>query len=464
MKFKKFIMLIIILVTGFCFATNDLNPRAMGSSWSNGMLLHNSDAARYNPALLSFTNNSSNKQYELSLFSFGISFENSFSRSYYEDYVADGGDNSWSSSDVDDILDVIDDDWRIQNNIKVGLVGISFGSSALGLSFYSTQDLNIPKALLELPLKGNEVGKEYKLDNLDGEILNMYSAEYSFSDKLDFKILNKFFQEFTLGGTLRYMYGAPIAEMDDLDGDSDGKIKPAYMKIDNVTGRLLVNDLNSSSSPADSATILTGQMDFLVSEGGQGIGLDFGFAGKINDNISVGLSVTNLISGMSWTKNNKIYRYDYKIRGMITQDLGDADSDSIFTSNLDTTFTSIDTKAADKFFTSLPAELNLGFAWKFDSKTQYITWTAAYNQGFTDQHTATTMPKFSTGFEWSHYNADWFKFRGGITGGGDALYSSACGFSLAFSNYAFDLGVENKYLYGNGSKGLGVSIGQRIYW
>ncbi|MBN2788749.1 MAG: hypothetical protein JXR69_01005, partial [Candidatus Delongbacteria bacterium] len=114
MKKKLFIILSLIVLISLNAGVN--NPTAMGSSWSNGLLLRGVDAVRYNPANLGFTDN-----YKGSINFFPISFsaDNSFSKNIYDDYIAEGGDNSWSESDIDDMLDELNDKWRLRNNINI---------------------------------------------------------------------------------------------------------------------------------------------------------------------------------------------------------------------------------------------------------------------------------------------------------------------------------------------------------
>ncbi|MBN2789740.1 MAG: hypothetical protein JXR69_06095, partial [Candidatus Delongbacteria bacterium] len=209
---------------------------------------------------------------------------------------------------------------------------------------------------------------------------------------------------------------------------------------------------------SEGATTLKGQFDLLTSEGGQGLGLDLGVSAKINNRMNIGLSVTNALAGISWYKNNRIYRFDYEIDGILISDMDDFEADA------DTMYTYKNVAETRKFFTILPPELRLGFTWEFQPGKQRIFWTNSYIQGFRNELLSTTTPKFSTGIQWNHKSADWFICRAGITGGGEALYSSAIGFSLAFSHYSFDLAVENKYLYMDSSKGLSLAIGQKFYW
>ena len=449
---RKFIILSVILAFGMVFSQSDMSPVYMGSSWSNGMLLRNLDAVGYNPANMAL---SGNQNYSINFFPISVAFENSYKKQFYDDYIAVGGDNSWSPSDINTILSELDDTdyWRINNRVKIGVIGFSLGAEAYNLNINTVQDVKIPKELLDLALNGNEFDREYTFDDLDAEHYQYASLEYSFSEKLDFLSLNRLFKEISVGATFRYMFGFPGAEMDDLQTDGQ-TINPAYYKLTNIDGYFLANDVTGPNSIDSGATSYKGTVDILKSEAGHGIGVDLGTAIKFTDDISAGFSVTNIVSGISWYQNNKVYRYSYEMFGLHVNQLENIE-DAI--TELDSSFT------VGKIFTSIPTEVNVGFAWNFDYENgQKVVWTAAYNQGFVYEQASTMMPKVSTGI--SYAPSDWFTLRSGITGGGDSYFESAIGFSLNFAHYSFDLGIESKHLYGASSKGIGIGIGQKFYW
>ncbi len=449
---RKFILLSIIMTFGMLFSQSEMSPVFMGSSWSNGMLLRNLDAVGYNPANMAL---SGNHDYSINFLPVSVAFENTYKKEFYDDYIGVTENNSWSEDDVDKILSELDDTghWRINNRVKVGVIGFSLGKEAYNLNINTVQDVKIPKELLELALKGNEFDREYRFDDLDGEHYQYASLEYSFSEKLDFLSFKKLFKEVTIGATFRYMFGFPGVEMNDLQ-DDDKKMNPAYFKLTNIEGYFLANDITGPNSIDSGATSFKGTVDILKSEAGHGIGVDIGAAAKITDDMTVGFSITNLISGISWYQNNKVYRYNYEMNGIFVNQLENIEE---AITDLDSSFT------VGKIFTSIPTELNLGFSWGFNYENgQKLVWTAAYNQGFINEQASTIIPKLSTGI--SYTPIDWFTLRSGVTGGGDSYFESAIGFSLEFAHYAFDFGVESKHLYGSGSKGLGIAIGQKFYW
>ena len=451
MKKKLFIIIVLVVLLNLQAGLN--NPTAMGSSFSNALLLKGIDAVRYNPATLGF---SDNYKGSINFFPVSVLMENSFSRNIYDDYIAEDGDNEWSISDRKNMLDQLDDKWRLQNNINIDLIGFSIPGKAYTLNLQSIQDISFPEALLDLMINGNEMGEEYNFNDFAAEAMNTASFGYSFAEQVKLDGVREIFKEFSVGATIRYIYAIPTVKMEDLDDTSDQDITVAYFKMDNVNAYLDTDDITDSTSTSDGATTVKGSFDLLTSEGGQGLGIDLGVAAKINKRMNVGLSVTNAFAGISWHKNNRIYRYDFEIDGILLTEMDSIGVDSMYTLK--------DVAETRKFFTVLPPEMRLDFTWEFHPGDQILYWTNSYVQGFKNELLSTTMPKFSTGIQWNNKNADWFIFRAGITGGGDALYSSAVGFSLAFTHYSFDLAVENKYWYGASSKGLGVAIGQKFYW
>ena len=454
---KKKLLIITVLIALLNLHAGLNNPTAMGSSHSNALLLKGIDAVRYNPATLGF---SDNYKGSINFFPISVLAENSFSRNIYDDYIAEDGDNEWSISDRENILDQLDEKWRMQNNVNIDLIGFSVPRKAYTIDLQSIQDITLPVALIDLLINGNEMDEEYSFlpKDFDAEVMNTASLGYSFAEQVKLDGVKEVFKEFSVGATIRYIY-AISTTIDDLE-NSDGEITAAYFKLDNINAYLDTDDITGLDSPDSNATTLKGSFDLITSEGGQGLGIDLGFAAKINKKMNIGLSVTNALAGISWYKNNKVYKYDYQINGMLLSEQEEDD----FELDIDSMYTLKDVSDTRKFFTVLPPEMRLDFTWEFHPGNQRLFWTNSYVQGFKNELLTTTMPKFSTGIQWNHKKSDWFIFRAGITGGGDALYSSATGFSLAFSHYSFDLAVENKYFYGASSKGLGIAIGQKFYW
>ena len=452
---KNKIAIILSLTIIMFLHAGENNPTAMGSSFTNALLLKGIDAVGYNPATLGF---SDNYKGSINFFPISFSLDNTLSTATYNDYIAESGDNVWSISERESMIDQLSDEWRFRNNINLDLIGFSTGSKAYTLNFQSIQDFTFPKKLLELLLNGNEMGVEYSFNDFDAEAMNTVSLGYSFAELIKLDGVTEIFKELSVGATIRYIYAIPTVPMNDLDELSDKEMNVAYYSVENVDAYFDTDDLTDSTSTSEGATTAKGQFDLLTSEGGQGLGIDLGVAAKINKRMNIGLSVTNALAGISWYKNNRIYSFDYLKDGFLISSLDDFEADA------DTMYTIKNVAETRKFFTVLPPEMRLDFTWEFHPGKQILYWTNSYVQGFKNELLSSTTPKFSTGIQWNHKSADWFIFRAGITGGGELLYSSAVGFSLAFSHYSFDLAVENKYLYMDSSKGLGLSIGQKFYW
>ena len=449
---KIFIISVILILTALHAGLR--NPTAMGPSYSNSLLLKGIDVVRYNPANLGL---SDNYKGSINFFPVSVFMENSFPKSVYDDYIAYSGDsvNVISVSDRKDILDQLNDKWRIQNNVNIDVIGFSTENSAFTLNINSISDITFPEKLLDLMLNGNDMGVEYSIDDFNAEVMNTVSLGYSFAKPISLDGVKEIVKELSVGATIRYIYAVPTVEMEDLDNNNDGDIKVAYFKMKNAEVYLDTDEIPEND---EGATTIRGSFDLLTSEGGQGIGLDFGIAAKLNGRMSMGLSVINALAGISWYKNNKIYSYDFVVDGLILSELEDAQAE------IDSMYTIKDVAETRKFVTVLPPEINLDFTWEFRPGKQRLYWTNSYRQGFKNELLSSTMPIFSTGIQWNHMKSDWFVFRAGISGGGESLFSSAAGFSLAFSHYSFDLAVESKYGYGASSKGIGVAVGQKFYW
>jgi len=152
-----FFTLIIILK----LSAAENNPKIMGASWSNGSILAGIDAINNNPSNLGLSDNV-NASMTLAFLpfpNFSLMAENSFSVSVYNDYFSEGGDNSWSTADINRILDQLNGKWRLQNRVSMDLISLTQNNRGWSFGVNSIQNISIPEDFLEFILKRLRIRK-----------------------------------------------------------------------------------------------------------------------------------------------------------------------------------------------------------------------------------------------------------------------------------------------------------------
>lgn len=194
---------------------------------------------------------------------------------------------------------------------------------------------------------------------------------------------------------------------------------------------------------------------------GSGFGFDIGFTGKINDQLTVGLALTD-IGSITWDKNQATIKGNgnFTFEGYSTKEALDS---------LEDKFKKITNDLSSSFSTSLPTALRIGVVYQLDrapfigSFPGQMAVSFDYNQGFNDEIGNTKTPRFSLGIDWKPGN--WIPFvRTGLSFAGKHGFNWAfgLGFMLGPLDFNFATSNFNSLLGMNSAKHL--SFGMDTRW
>ncbi|MBU2444490.1 MAG: hypothetical protein KJ666_02800 [Bacteroidetes bacterium] len=194
---------------------------------------------------------------------------------------------------------------------------------------------------------------------------------------------------------------------------------------------------------------------------GSGFGFDIGFTGKINEQLTVGLALTD-IGSITWDKNQATIKGsgNFIFEGYTTKEALDS---------LEDKFKKITNDLSSSFSTSLPTALRIGVVYQLDqapfigSFPGQMAVSFDYNQGFNDEIGNTKTPRFSLGIDWNPGN--WIPFvRTGLSFGGKQGFNWAfgLGFMLGPLDFNFATSNFNSLLGMNSAKHL--SFGMDTKW
>jgi hypothetical protein len=334
---------------------------------------------------------------------------NSLTLSQYNQY--NGG--FLTSEDKQTILNSIPDDGL---NASLGAdilgLGVSRGNLALFLCGRGTSDLLLPKDPIQTLFFGNQINDTIVFSGSDAEAFASMDLGLSWGRSV-WKKDNK---EVLAGITARYVRGL------------------TYQKVERAEGEILTLE-----------TGINGQGDFLVrsASGGWGYGLDFGLALQYEKNWSFGLSFTNLMNRIKWSKNTEQRVYQAQIDSLLAQDF-DVDSMIIEHSY---------TQAIDPFTTRIPISMRAGVAYRKDRSLYSLDLEQGFGQGMG------VTEKLAASLGAEYMLLTWLDLRGGISIGGHEKVALSSGVGFKFGVYHLDLGMAvHRGLWPAKSKGINIAI------
>ena len=170
---------------------------------------------------------------------------------------------------------------------------------------------------------------------------------------------------------------------------------------------------------------------------GYGVGLDIGIAGGLDDNISFGISVTN-IGRIKWTEDVEEFTFDSTVTSNIPDVFKRARSlaDSARGGH----------KTTNPFSTTLPAIIRLGFSAQltqdggWDLLPGEMVIAAEYQQGLGSDLLLSERPRLLFGVEYKPVK--WLPFRSGVSFG-EGTSRIALGFGLSSRFFNLDVATED---------------------
>jgi hypothetical protein len=396
--------LIIIFVLPFA-AEAQITARAMGMGGAYTAVARGVHAADWNPANLGFPDN---PKFSMSIISVGLEVSNNaFTKSMYDKYSQK---EIWNERDKADIYSSIPDR-GLEAGVAATIRMISFSVGKFALTIggdlggYGT----IEKSLFDILLNGNSIGKNYQFDDFNVDALTVARLGLSYGEQIPVE----FAEIFTVGGSLNLLYGIQ------------------YTKLEQADFNLVFNEFDFA---------MDGNYEARMAMGKLGWGLTLGSAVKLNDRLSAGVRLDNILSHLGWDKHVKQSYGILAGDSLVLGDLEDSIEDSSWTQ---------DGKA---FSSMLPFRICLGAKYK---EGDFIM-TADYFQGFRNTGWARTRPQLNIGTEWR--KVPWLPLRLGVLLGGRLGYGSSFGLGLRPGGFVWDIAIMNRgFITSGSSKGLLIS-------
>ncbi|MBL7074038.1 hypothetical protein ISS37_02205 [candidate division KSB1 bacterium] len=410
MKTKRFLtiqFILILLYPAGSLAYLGLSGRAIGLAGSYIAMARGADAPRWNPANLGL---SDNPEYSYKFLSFGLYLgNNSFSTSLYNSYFTTG--DSLTYQDKLDIMDNISKDGLILNlNTRLDIFNFSAGRFAFSLSGVEAFKLSFAKEYLSIALLGNVPERDYRFETTGGAGWTGLQATFSYAWPLRLRL----FREFAVGGNLSYFRGFYYADAMD------------------TKGHFIV--LPDSS-------IFNTEVNLYTATGGDGISVDLGMAGVVNDRWAVGLVLFNVFGRVIWDSNVRKIEEVVFLNTNLARPLEDIYG--LEESSRKISYTT------SKF----PVLLRAGVRY-VASETTVIA--GDIEEGFSTLPGVTYIPRFSCGVDYQWQS--WLPLRVGGSIGGLEGFELAFGFGLKLPRFVFDFGIAGIGGVGNGAQGIKLGI------
>jgi len=368
-----------------------------------------------------------------------------------------------SNSDKKRFEDLFKNGGFVLANLGMNLFSLSINTGKnIGAFAFSINDVvsarfDFPKALIEIALTGNPIGKEYNLN--DAKAKAWWIRDYSFSYAKSFKnVLPNIFDNFSAGVTFKYVNGYAYVATDTVSTTfstkADGTItgNAGFRAVTSFSKNFGVKYDFQNQTTANSS----GFSPF-PSPAGTGFGFDLGLAASMDHVWRFALSVTD-IGNMKWTNNDAQFTASGKISINNITD----------TSQTNELKNKIQGKSSNlvEFTTDLPTAFRLGVSYYFDRSHNLIPGTLLlafdYNQGFNNAPGNSKNPRISFGAEWKP--GDWIPFiRTGISFGG--IFGFHWGLGLGFNagplEFNFATSDFQAVIAPNSARYLSIAFGSR---
>ncbi|MFZ5433253.1 MAG: DUF5723 family protein [Calditrichota bacterium] len=419
--------MIILLITLLCAGTvwaQAVDPQYLGHAGAHNLRQKNSAAFNWNPAVLSPERG------------FRMSFElpsvmaamgnNAFSVAYWNSHIA--GEDTLSESDKNSILDRIPDDgWQANGEVSVPVVGFTYNKFGGRVTVESYQNVSLPRDVVELVLKGNELNRRYEIGKFEGTSETVLDFTMGFGYRFEQEII----PDLHFGIGFHYYQGLYLADVARADGE------------------LIITSGNDSIP----GTINTSSViQTLTSKRGDGVGFDLGGLALLNNKWEVGLAVRQIGARMSWAvdENHLISYY--------TDSTGIAPDSLVNEDYVKSAFHYTDEEYhGGTYETHLPAIIQLNSVYRANSK-----WTILGDVMIRTESSARGSADIQVAGSGEYLAGHHFPLYGGLSVGGPLGWRFGLGGGLRFKGYELDLGWTWNGGMFNSAHGIGFGLSQRL--
>lgn len=373
----------------------------------------------------------------------------------------DGKGRILTEEDKKNFNDLFKDGGFIFANFSVRLLSLSYNAEpSIGAFAFSINDVaggkfNLPQALVDIALTGNELNKTYDFNDADAKA--WWIRNYSLTYAREIPEINQdIFDKIGAGITLKLVQGF------------------AYVGVEHAQTNLTTGAGNVITGTADYLAYTAFSEDFGVkydfdsvetdskfgpfpSSAGNGFGFDLGLTASM-DQWNFSLAVTD-IGSITW----KNHAAQFTAKGDLFID------DFTDQAQLDTLKERMTGKASPigEFSTSLASAFRFGASYYFADGEDAIPGTLLlaldYNQGFNDLPGNSKSPRFSIGAEWKPM--DWIPFiRTGLSFGGADGFNWGIGLGFDTGLIEFNIATSDfqSFIAPNSAKIISIAMGSLI--
>ncbi|MDH3892046.1 MAG: DUF5723 family protein [candidate division Zixibacteria bacterium] len=379
----------LLLLAGSALAGGQSSARSMAMSGAYMSLASGVDAARYNPANLGFQEY---RQTGLELVGVGVNIaNNSISLGDYNRYTG----AILTDADKREILDKVPDEGlNLIADVEASAFSLSYNSFVFSVTGVGVADVNLSKDIIELVFNGNTFGKEIELTGSYSDAVAYVATGLSYGRQVA-KIGHR---RLAVGGTFKYIKGLAVEEISELEGG--------------------VTTLETGFSG-------DGRMIARTATGGSGYAVDIGGALELNRDYTVGLSIKNFLSNISWSGDAEEHGYLFSFDTMTADNM---DEDYVVSEDY--------TKEIAGFSNKLPATMTIGIA----NVSGQLLWAVDWQQGFHTGNGASTKPRLAAGLEWNKFSV--LPLRTGFAVGGNKGSVFSVGSGLHLGAFRLDFAAQ----------------------
>ncbi|MFQ6675336.1 MAG: DUF5723 family protein [Fidelibacterota bacterium] len=434
----------VLVLTVHLEAQAKRNPRMVGLAGAYTTIADGVYAVGVNPANLAYQHDKP-FMWQMGTLDFGV-VNNFFS---LENWTGLSGANLERNNQEKkkEIFNQIRDGLRFTTDTHLALPALNYasGNMAFTSDLIVVGDATVPEGMFRLILEGNPVGKPLDM-TLNYELLGL--AEYGFSFAVPYEL-------FSWGVTLKYLQGIFYLGIDPDSSFSD-----------------LVTD----------TTAFYGQGRYFIRQGigGNGFGLDLGFATPELNGWRVGVALINALGAISWNRpsltkdllgvdeekglfswggepvpEGSAMVYEFSIDSVNFLDMTERDMDDIFVSSKRVVPDTTSGGEPRPFTIRYPALFRVGISRQVDPDFLVISDLVA---GFQDRLYVQRRWKWSIGVRFSRFPG--FPLRLGYSWGGRNLKELGLGFGIHKGPLIFDFALAFRNgIWIHSMKGISLSMG-----
>ena len=344
-----------------------------------------------------------------------------------------GGKDLRDTKERKDFLSGISEDINFQLPLlsTLPLLNISFGSNMISLGqIRSYTSIKIPSDLAQIPFIGLEKGEKLNLNNFGVQHITYLPISYSKGFVLKPGLI-PFGRKSYAGIRASFLVGL------------------SEMHTEKVSGILLgINDSTLINADIEMHASLPFSIDESTPEGSisSGFGLDVGLITEIDDKLTLGISIDNVIASFNWSSATI---YTATVSGEITsEDFSEADSLSDYLEQSEK-------KEVGDYKTSLPMSINLSGTY---IAKEWVTIDANIRLDIGDMYWA-SRPLISLGTEF--YPNSKIPLFFGIAIGGHSGFIWGTGLSIKMGSIIMDLSGGQEGGVFNNATGIRAGFGLR---